>query len=158
MQVGSSADLFREIRALSRKPPRFHFKWVKVDAHIDREPQTLSEILNVEMVKFVGTVHFDPLWKSKPAAQTFKSAIAEIIINKNRFTGDVSATLQRSYKANGMRTELIKMDGWERDLFDIIDSDNFGIVFRNMTETNKIQLFKMSHGMLPAMPQQLRFD
>ena len=57
-----------------------------------------------------------------------------------------------------MKDDLIKTNGWERDLFDIIDWDNFGIVFRNMKETDKIQLFKMSNGMLPVMRQQLRFE
>ena len=57
-----------------------------------------------------------------------------------------------------MKAELIKTKGWDRDLFKIIDWDNFGIVFRNMKETDKIQLFKMSHGMLPVMRQQLCFE
>ena len=51
--------------------------------------------------------------------------------------------LQHAYKADIMKTEIIKTNGWERDLFDIIDWDNFGIVFRNMKDTDKIQLFKM---------------
>ena len=88
MQAGSNADLLREIRAVSRKLPRLHIKWVKVEAHLDRDPQTLNKVLNVEMDKLADTVHFDP-WKAKPAAQTFESAIAEIIINKKCVTGDV---------------------------------------------------------------------
>ena len=158
MQAGSNSDLLREIRAVYRKLPRLHIKWVKVEAHLDRDPQTLHEVLNVEMDELADTVHFDPTWKTQPAAQTFESAIAEIIINKTRVTGDVGAALQRAYKADSMKTELIKTNGWERDLFDIIDWDNFGVVFRNMKEIDKIQLFKMSHGMLPVMRQQLRFE
>ena len=92
------------------------------------------------MDELADTVYFDPLWKAKPAAQTFEIALAEIIMNKTRVTGDVGASLQRAYKADSMKTELIKTNGWERDLFDIIDWDNFGVVFRKMKETDKIQL------------------
>ena len=76
MQAGSNSDLLREIRAVYRKLPLLHIKWVKVEAHLDRDPQTLNEVLNVEMNKLVDTVHFDSIWKAKPAAQTFESAIA----------------------------------------------------------------------------------
>jgi len=86
MQAGSNSDLLREIRAVYRKLPRLHIKWVKVEAHLDRDPQTLHEVLNVEMDELADTVHFDPTWKAQPAAQTFESAIAEIIINKTRVT------------------------------------------------------------------------
>ena len=131
---------------------------MKVEAHLDRDPQTLNKVLNVEMDKLAGTIHFDPIWKAKPAAQTFKIAIAGLIINKKHVTGDVGTALQRAYKTDSMTAELIKKSGCERDLFDIIDWENFGIVFRNMKETDKIKLFKMSHGMLPVMCQQLRFE
>ena len=43
MQAGSNADLLREIRAFSRKLPRLHFKWVKVEAHLDKDPHTPNE-------------------------------------------------------------------------------------------------------------------
>ena len=68
------------------------------------------------------------------------------------------ASLQRAYKSNSMKSKFIKMNGWEQDLFDIIEWENFGIVFCNMTETDKIQLFNMSHGILPVMYQKLRFE
>jgi ribonuclease HI len=47
MQAGSNSDLIREIRAVYRKLPRLHIKWLKVEAHLDRDPQTLNEVLNV---------------------------------------------------------------------------------------------------------------
>ena len=39
-----------------------------VEAHLDRDTQTLNKFLNIEMDKLAGTVHFDPIWKSKPVA------------------------------------------------------------------------------------------
>ena len=68
MQAESNYDLIREIIAFSRKLPCLHFKWVKVEVHLDRDPHTVNEVLNVEMDELAGTVHFDPLWKSKTAA------------------------------------------------------------------------------------------
>ena len=56
------------------------FKGHVYEAHLDREQQTLNEILNVEMDELADTVHFDPLWKARSAAQIFKSVIVEIII------------------------------------------------------------------------------
>ena len=53
-----------------------------------------------------------------------------------------------------MKAKIIKKNEWEQDLFDIIEWDNFGIVFHNMKEIDKIQLFKISHGMLPVMRHQ----
>ena len=74
-----------------------------------------------EYNELAGTARFDPLWKAKPAAQTFESAIVELIINKKRVTRGIGAALQSSYKANDdMKTELIKTIGWERDLFDTV--------------------------------------
>ena len=68
MQAGSNADLLRYIISVYIKIPRLHIKWVKVEANLDRDPQTLNEVLNVEMNKLVDTVHFDSIWKAKPAA------------------------------------------------------------------------------------------
>ena len=44
MQVVSNADLLREIIAVYKQLPRLHIKWVKVEAHLDRNPQTLNEV------------------------------------------------------------------------------------------------------------------
>ena len=74
-----------------------------------------------ECNELAGTAHFEPLWRAKSVAQTFESAIAELIINKKWVTGDIGAALQISYKADDdMKTELTKTIGWERDLFDTV--------------------------------------
>jgi hypothetical protein len=62
-----------------------------------------------------------------------------------------------------MKNELTKKKHkykWERDLFDTINWDNFGIVFHSMDETDKIPIFKfkMSHGMLPVMQRLIQFE
>ena len=54
MQDGSNIDLLREIRVVYRKLPRLHIKWLKVEAHLDREPHTLNKVLNIEMDKLAG--------------------------------------------------------------------------------------------------------
>jgi hypothetical protein len=59
----------------------------------DRDPQTANEVLNVEMDELMGTVHFDPIWKAKTSAQTFKRAIVELIIDKKRVTRNAAAAL-----------------------------------------------------------------
>ena len=59
MQDGSNIDLLREIRVVYRKLPRLHIKWLKVEAHLDREPHTLNKVLNIEMDKLAGTVHLN---------------------------------------------------------------------------------------------------
>lgn len=57
-----------------------------------------------------------------------------------------------------MRTELIKTNDWDKDLFDIIDWDAFGIAFREMNLSDRIQISKMAHGILPIMRQQILFE
>ena len=86
MQDGSNIDLLREIRVVYRKLPRLHIKWLKVEAHLDREPHTLNKVLNIEMDKLAGTVHLNLFWKAQSSAQIFNSTIVEIIINKKRIT------------------------------------------------------------------------
>ena len=56
---------------------------------------------------------------------------------------------------NSMKSKLIKMNGWERDLFDTIDWENVGIVFRNMKETDKIQLFAYYMPKFTSIPPHL---
>ena len=57
-----------------------------------------------------------------------------------------------------MRKNIIKTNKWDKDLFDIIEWNSFGAVFREMKLSDRIQLFKMAHSMLPVMRQQLRFE
>ena len=104
------------------------------------------------------SVHHNNLWQARSADQTFGSAISELTINETRFTGDAGAALQRSYKNLRMKQEICRVNGWHDDYFDIIDWESFGIVFRSMDETDIIQIFKISHRMLPVMWQQLRLN
>ena len=46
---------------MSRKLPRLHFKWVKVEVHLNRDTQTLNKIINGRIDELAGTVHFDPI-------------------------------------------------------------------------------------------------
>ena len=54
--------------------------------------------------------------------------------------------LQRAYKEDDIRNELIKTNEWEEDLFDVINWNAFGTLFRAMTLCDRIKFFKMAHG------------
>ena len=83
---------------MSWKLPRLKFWWVKVEAHLSRDPQIVNEVLNVEIDELAGTAHIDPLWKAKTSAQTFESTIVELTIDKKRVTGNACTALQCAYK------------------------------------------------------------
>ena len=44
-----------------------------------------------------------------------------------------------------MQKELIKTNEWDKDLFEIIDWNAFGTVFRIMILCDRLKLFKMPH-------------
>ena len=115
-------------------------------------------MLNIAMGKLANTINFENRFHSKNKSRSFESAIVELIIGGAWITVSAGAVLQRAYKGDAMRTELIKTNDWDKELFDIIDWDAFGIAFREMNLSDRIQISKMAHGILPIMRQQLLFE
>ena len=88
--------------------------------------------MNFVTDEVANSVHFDDMWQSKKNAQSFESAIAEMIIGGAQVTGSTIASIQRVYKADNIQKDLIRTNGWKNHLFEIIDWDTFGIVFHTM--------------------------
>ena len=74
----------------------------------------------------------------KKKAHAFESAIVELITGGDRVTGSASASLQKAYKEDEIRSELIKTNEWDKDLFNIIKWNAFGTVFREMALCDQI--------------------
>ena len=89
-----------------------------------------NELMSIESGKIPNILKFNNRWQANKKAQAFKSAITELIIGGSRVTGSAHIALQLVYKGEKIQTELIKSNNWDKDLFDIINWDAFGIIFR----------------------------
>ena len=103
--------------------------WVKVQTHLERDPRDVKEFLNFVTDEVTNTIHFDDRWWAKNKAQAFKSAITELIIGGSRVTGSAHIALQLVYKGEKIQTELIKSNDWDKELFNIIYWESFGVIF-----------------------------
>ena len=45
-----------------RKLPRLNIRWVKLQAHLDRYPRDINELLSIVMDELANTVNFDDMW------------------------------------------------------------------------------------------------
>ena len=83
--------------------------------------------------------------------------MVELKTRKTRSTGNAGKSLQHAFTTGPMAENLMKRMGWDPDIFNTINWEARAMVVRGMTHTDKIQMFKLSHGALPFMYQQNMF-
>ena len=71
MQAGANADLFREIRAVTRKIPCLKIGWMKVQVRRDQDQHDVNEMLNIAMGKLANTINFENRFHSKNKSRSF---------------------------------------------------------------------------------------
>ena len=58
------------------------FFWMKFKSHKKREAVSIHELLNDKVEELANIVHNDPGWNARDGAQTFDSALVELIIGR----------------------------------------------------------------------------
>ena len=103
------------------------------------------------MDSLTNSVHQNHRCKAKSHAQYFGSVTVELLVNQHIVTGVAGKSLQWAYYGPMMKSELCKKHRWDKGQFEIIDCESFGSVNGNLDDTDRLQVFKSSHGALRVM-------